>query len=130
VPEDEKTWRLAEPTGGAADCQVVPLLVSKFPDAPGATAWKVDVPLPSRTLLAVKVAAPVPPLATGKVPVTPVVRGKPVALVSVTEVGVPSIGVTSVGLVDNTTEPVPVLVVTPVPPEATGNAAPSVREAK
>jgi hypothetical protein len=73
VPEDEKTWRLAEPTGGAADCQVVPLLVSKFPDAPGATAWKVDVPLPSRTLLAVKVAAPVPPLATGKVPVTPVV---------------------------------------------------------
>ena len=33
--------------------------------------------------------------------------------------GVPSTGVTNVGLFDNTTEPVPVLVVTPVPPEAT-----------
>jgi hypothetical protein len=38
----------------------------------------------------------------------------------VTDVGVPKIGVTSVGEVDNTTEPVPVDVVTPVPPFATG----------
>jgi hypothetical protein len=94
-------------------------------------------------------------LATGKVPVTPVVRGNPVPLVRVTEVGVPNIGVTNVGLVDNTTDPEPVLVVTPVPPlatgsvpvtfavseqyvvevdpvppDATGNADPSVRDAK
>ena len=33
---------------------------------------------------------PVPPLAIGSVPVTPVVKGRPVALVSVTLVGVPS----------------------------------------
>ncbi len=39
-------------------------------------------------------------------------------------VAAPSIGVTKVGLVDNTTEPEPVLVVTPVPPFNTGNAVP------
>ena len=37
------------------------------------------------------------------------------------DVGVPSTGVTSVGLVESTTEPVPVEVVTPVPPLATFN---------
>jgi len=62
----------------------------------------------------------VPPLATGSVPVTPVVKGNPVALVNVTDVGVPKTGVTSVGLVDNTLLPEPVEVVTPVPPLATG----------
>jgi hypothetical protein len=36
------------------------------------------------------------------------------------EDGVPKTGVTSVGLVDKTTEPEPVEVVTPVPPLATG----------
>ena len=35
------------------------------------------------------VIVPVPPLAMGKVPVTPVVRGKPVRLVAVPEDGVP-----------------------------------------
>ena len=64
----------------------------------------------------VEVVTPVPPLATGSVPVMPVVRGKPVALVNVTDVGVPKTGVTSVGLVFKTTLPVPVEVVTPVPP--------------
>jgi hypothetical protein len=54
------------------------------------------------------------------VPVTPVVKGKPVPFVRVTDVGVPKIGVTNVGLVDNTTLPEPVLDVTPVPPDATG----------
>jgi hypothetical protein len=58
----------------------------------------------------------VPPLAMGKVPVTPVVKGKPVALVRVADVGVPRMGVTSVGLVLRTLSPVPVVVVTPVPP--------------
>ena len=32
------------------------------------------MPLPSKTLLAVRVVAPVPPLATGRVPVTLVVK--------------------------------------------------------
>ena len=36
------------------------------------------------------VAVPVPPLATGRMPVTPVVSGKPVALVNVKDVGVPN----------------------------------------
>ena len=71
--------------------------------------------------MAVNVAAPVPPFATGNVPVTPVVNGKPVALVNVTDVGVPKIGVTSVGLVERTLLPEPVLVVTPVPPLATAS---------
>jgi hypothetical protein len=62
----------------------------------------------------------VPPLAIGKTPVTPVVKGSPVALVRVSEVGVPRAGVTKVGLFDSTTLPVPVLVVVPVPPLATG----------
>jgi hypothetical protein len=50
----------------------------------------------------------VPPLAVGSVPVTPVVKGKPVALVNVALVGVPNTGVTKVGEVANTAEPVPV----------------------
>ena len=75
------------------------------------------MPVPATML---GVAVPVPPLATGRSPVTPVVKGKPVALVSVADVGVPKIGVTSVGEVDNTLLPEPVDVVTPVPPFATG----------
>jgi hypothetical protein len=68
----------------------------------------------------VELVTPVPPLATGRVPVTPVVKGKPVVLVSTPLVGVPKIGVTKVGLVDKTLLPDPVEVVTPVPPFATG----------
>jgi hypothetical protein len=60
-----------------------------------------------------KVATPVPS------PVTPVDIGKPVQLVSVPEVGVPKIGVTKVGEVANALAPLPVEVVTPVPPLAT-----------
>jgi hypothetical protein len=70
----------------------------------------------------VLVVTPVPPFKTGKVPVTPVVKGSPVALVSTAAEGVPRAGVVKVGLELNTTLPVPVLVVTPVPPERTGNA--------
>jgi len=69
----------------------------------------------------VEVVTPVPPLATGSVPVTPLDKGNPVALVNVTEVGVPRTGVTSVGLVDNTVLPEPVDVVTPVPPLLTAS---------
>ena len=60
-------------------------------------------------------------MATGSVPVTPVVKGRPVTLVITPEAGVPSAGVTSVGLVLSTLFPEPVLVVTPVPPFATAN---------
>jgi hypothetical protein len=70
----------------------------------------------------VEVVTPVPPLETPNVPVTPVVSGRPVAFVRTPEVGVPSNGVTSVGLVARTTDPVPVAVVTPVPPDNTGSA--------
>src|SRR5947208_1235193 len=54
---------------------------------------------------------PVPPFATGKVPVTPVVSGNPVQLVRTPDCGVPKIGVTNVGDVAKTLLPVPVLVV-------------------
>ena len=81
-------------------------------------AERTTLPVP------VLVATPVPPFATGNRPVTPVVKGNPVAFVNVPDVGVPKIGVTSVGEVDNTTLPVPVEVVTPVPPLATGRAVP------
>jgi hypothetical protein len=40
----------------------------------------------------------------------------------------PNTGVTRVGEVASTTAPLPVEVVAPVPPEATGRAAPSVKE--
>ena len=47
------------------------------------------------------VAVPLPPLATGKMPVTPVVRGKSVALVRSTAEGVPKSGVTITGDVNS-----------------------------
>ena len=84
----------------ACDTQDVPSLVNKFPAVLGATNWTADVPFPNTTLLAVKVAAPVPPLATGSVPVTPVVSGSPVALVSVPDAGVPNTGAVKTGAVN------------------------------
>lgn len=45
----------------------------------------------------------------------------PVMLVPTSALGVPNAGVTNVGLVLKTTFPVPVLVVTPVPPDKTGS---------
>jgi hypothetical protein len=60
-----------------------------------------------------KVATPVPK------PLTPVDIGRPVKLVATPEAGVPNAGVTNVGEFDNTTLPVPVELVTPVPPLAT-----------
>lgn len=77
--------------------------------------------LTTAILAAARVVWPVPPLAIGSVPVTPVVRGKPVRLVATPLVGVPSKGVTRVGEVALTVAPVPVLVVTPVPPLATAS---------
>jgi hypothetical protein len=45
----------------------------------------------------VKVETPVPPLATAKVPVTPVDKGNPVKLVANPEAGVPRTGAVKVG---------------------------------
>jgi len=70
--------------------------------------------------LPVDVVTPVPPLPTGKVPDTPVAKGKPVQLVRLPEAGVPRAGVTRVGDVERTLSPLPVDVVTPVPPLPTG----------
>jgi len=50
--------------------QVVPFEVSTLPELPGTIACRALAPLPSSTALAVRVPAPVPPLATGRVPVT------------------------------------------------------------
>ena len=104
----------APPPAGAVDAQVVPLEVRTLPDVLGATANGADVPLPSSTLLAVSVVAPVPPLATGRVPVTPVVKGRPVALVITPDAGVPNAGVIKVGDVANTNAPEPVSSLTAV----------------
>ncbi len=46
------------------------------------------------------VVAPVPPFAIGKVPVTPVVKGNPVALVKTPDAGVPKAGEVNVGEVN------------------------------
>jgi hypothetical protein len=54
---------------GAVLCHVVPLLVRRFPLVEGATKLGVEVPFPNITLFAVRVVAPVPPLATESVPV-------------------------------------------------------------
>jgi len=53
-----------------------------------------------------------PPFAKGKTPVTPVVRGSPVAFVKTPLAGVPSKGVISVGDVAKTNSPLPVSFVT------------------
>jgi hypothetical protein len=54
--------------------------------------------------------------------------GRLVAFVRLSADGVPSAGVTRVGDVDSTTEPVPVLVVVPVPPLAGASGPSSVNE--
>ena len=55
-----------------------------------AAAKLADVGVPKKVATPVpKLVMPVPPLATGSVPVTPVVKGSPVAFVSVADAGVP-----------------------------------------
>ena len=63
---------------------------------------------------------PVPPFATGRFPVTPEAKGKPVMFVATPDVGVPKAGVTRVGDVFKTLLPLPVDDVDPVPPFAIG----------
>ena len=116
---------------------VVPFDVRAYPVVPMARRVELFVPFPmirspvvvtgDRALNpAAAVVWPVPPLRIGSVPVTPLESGKPVALVRTSAVGVPSAGVTSVGDVERTVEPVPVDVVTPVPPLATASVPASV----
>jgi hypothetical protein len=98
----------------AVPVKLVTVPLDGVPKAPPLTTGEPAVP----TLTAKAVATPVPR------PETPVEIGRPVALVNVALDGVPNAGVTKVGEFDNTTFVVPVLVVTPVPPLATGNAVP------
>ena len=85
---------------------VVPPLTSTLVTVP-APAGVAQEPSPRQNVDAL---AEVPEfkLVTGRLPVTPVLSGKPVALVNVALVGVPKIGVTKVGEVANTFAPVPV----------------------
>ena len=78
-------------------------------------AGETKVGLLDSTLLPVpvEVVTPVPPLATGNVPVVPPSMGRPVTLVITPLVGVPSAGVTSVGDV-NVGDAVSALVATAV----------------
>ena len=86
-------------------------VVFVFKAAVGAVGVPVNAGLTLKTLLPEPVldVTPVPPLATGKTPVTPDVKGKPVTLVIVPEEGVPNAGVTNVGLFCSTTTPEPVV---------------------
>ena len=101
-----------------SDVEVKSILVAEA--APNTGVTSVGDVLKTVATVPVEDVTPVPPLATGKVPVTPVVIGRPVQLVNTPEAGVPRAGVTRVGEVLKTVLPVPVEVVTPVPPLATG----------
>jgi len=75
---------------------------------PRAGVTRVGLLLSTTLVVPVEVVTPVPPFATGKVPVTPVVKGSPVALVSTAADGVPRFGVVRLGLEANTSAPDPV----------------------
>jgi hypothetical protein len=91
--------------------------LERFPDVGVPKMGVTNVGVVASTLAPdpVEVVAPVPPLAIGSAP-TACDTGTLVALVNTTEDGVPSAGVTKEGDVERTTLPVPVEVVTPVPP--------------
>ena len=110
-------------TVGFDSVGVVPNTNAPVPVSPVTAAAKLaDDGVPKNVATPVpRLVIPVPPRLAGSVPVVPPSIGRPVALVKVADDGVPSAGVTSVGLVDSTTLPDPVDVVTPVPPLATGS---------
>jgi hypothetical protein len=85
---------------------------------------RADVEVAYKAPLVVNEVKPVPPLPVGRVPETPVARGRAVPFDRFTADGVPRSGVTKAGLLDRTTDPVPVDVVTPVPPYATAIVEP------
>jgi len=97
----------------------VTLVITPLAGVP--SAGDTSVGLLDNTLLPepVDVVTPVPPLATGKVPVVPPSIGRPTVFAKLPDDGVPKAGVTNVGLLERTALPVPVDVVTPVPPRAT-----------
>jgi hypothetical protein len=64
VAENSLATSLIKVTEGVLEIQLVPLEVKTFPFVLGATVETALVPLPTITPLAVKVVAPVPPLAT------------------------------------------------------------------
>ena len=85
------------------------------------------VKLPASVRVLVPLLTPVPPLAAGRIPVTPVVSGNPVAFVSTKADGVPKAGVVSVGLLLITTDPaVPVIVYSPTVPALSNSTYPDV----
>lgn len=100
VPPDTSTL-VTVPNGFVPQEVLEPSVVRYLPLLPvwlGASALKA----------ALAVIWPVPPFARPKVPVTPVVKGKPVAFVNTPLEGVPSAGVTKTGDVANTLAPEPV----------------------
>jgi hypothetical protein len=111
----------AAPREGVVNDGEVPNTKAPEPVSPvTADARFALVGVPKKVATSVpKADNPVPPFATGSIPVTPVVRGSAVALVKVAELGIPNAGVIKVGLVFKTTLPVPVDVVVPVPPFTT-----------
>ena len=74
------------------------------------------VKFPPKVIVFPELSTPVPPLAPSKIPVTPVVKGNPVALVNTAAEGVPKFGVTKVGEVALTTSPEPVVVISSTTP--------------
>ena len=77
---------------------VVPPATFTEVTVPALAAGVAQLPSPRQNVVALA-PVPLPRLVTGKLPVTPVVSGRPVALVKTPLAGVPSAGVVSVGLV-------------------------------
>jgi hypothetical protein len=123
VEPPEALTLVTEPPEPVAEIVIEPApLVTATPEPAVMVALVSVLPvvLPIRICPSVKVVWPVPPRLTGRVPVTPVLSGRPVALVSVAKLGTPMLGVVSTGEVERTLLPEPVDDVTPVPPLATG----------
>ena len=80
---------------------ILEVFTSAFDEVPAKVCTPVNVFATCTTgiFAPAKVLAPVPPLAIGNVPVTPVVRGNPVTLVITPDAGVPNAGAVKVGLV-------------------------------
>lgn len=106
----------------------VPIVPTEVNELSVVTAELTNVPVVGNVILVVPVVVIVvlyPPIVNKlellAKPIVAVVgvNAIPLILVAVAE---PKLGVTNDGLLDSTTSPVPVFVVTPVPPDVTGNA--------
>lgn len=92
------------------------IVVEPTPSDSAAPAGVAHVPSPRQKVVA-DALVPLLRFVTGRLPVTPVDSGNPVAFVSVTALGVPRLGVIRAGLFDRTIEPaVPVTVYSPSVP--------------